>query len=192
MTIRPFFGFFAAITIAAICSATAFSQTADAQAGAKGTTRQPASAAPSSPELLAQYGDWGVYVSKTPKTKICYALSQPKDRKPAGLKRDPAYFFVSTRPGENVHNEVSVVVGFPIKEGSDAALTVGGVNYEFYTKNDGAWVRNAAEEARLIEALRKGSDFTLKSTSTRNHDTIDRYSLSGISQALDRVAKECK
>lgn len=190
MTIRPLNGFFVGVAIAAICSAGMFSQPVAAKP--KAAAKQPASAAASTPALVAQYGDWGVYTSQTPKTKICYALSQPKDRKPAGLKRDPAYFFISTRPGENVHNELSAVVGFTLKEDSNATLDIGGAKYEFYTKNDGAWVRNAAEESKLVEAMRKGKDFTLKTTSSRNHDTIDRYSLSGVSQALDRVEKECK
>lgn len=153
---------------------------------------QPAAGAGAAPALIAQYGDWGVYVSQAPKTKICYALSQPKDRQPGGLKRDPGYFFISTRPGENVRNEVSVIVGFTIKDGADATVDIGGASFPFFTKNDGAWMKNAAEEARLIEALRKGRDFTIKSTSQRGNATNDRYSLSGIGQALDRVAQECK
>ena len=152
----------------------------------------PAVATGAAPSLIAQYGDWGVYVSQTPKTKICYALSQPKDRQPAGLKRDQGYFFISTRPGENIRNEVSVVVGFAIKDGADATVDVGTASFPFFTKNDGAWMKNAAEEARLIEALRKGHDFTVKSTSQRGNPTNDRYSLSGIGQALDRVGQECK
>ncbi len=144
------------------------------------------------PALIAQYGDWGVYVSQTPKNKICYALSQPKDRQPGGLKRDPGYFFVSTRPTENVRNEASVVVGFALKDGTDAAVDIGGTSFSFFTKSDGAWIKNAAEEARLIEALRKGRDFSVKATSQRGNATNDRYSLTGIVQALDRAAQECK
>jgi invasion protein IalB len=153
---------------------------------------QGAGAGGAAPSLIAQYGDWGVYISQTPKTKVCYALSQPKDRQPGGLKRDPGYFFISTRPGENVHNEVSVVVGFTIKDGADAIVDVGTASFPFFTKNDGAWMKNAAEEARLIEALRKSRDFTVKSTSQRGNPTNDHYSLSGIGQALDSVAQECK
>lgn len=144
----------------------------------------------SGPTLVSQYGDWGAYVSNT-KNKICYALSEPKDRKPK-LTRDPGYFFVSTRPGENVQNEVSVVVGFTIKEGTDASLDIGGMSFPFYAKNDSAWLKNAAEEPKLIEALRKNHDLTVKSTSARGNVTTDHYSLSGIAQALDRVAQECK
>ncbi|MFS8036913.1 invasion associated locus B family protein [Xanthobacter sp. AM11] len=140
---------------------------------------------------VAQFGDWSVYVS-TASPKVCYAISQPKSRAPEGLKRDPAYFFVSTRPGENVKNEVTITVGFPLKEGSDATLTVGSMSLQLYTKNEGAWVRNVADEARLVDAMRKGRDLTVVSTSLRGNPTTDKYSLSGIGQALDRVAQECK
>ncbi len=208
MTTRPLFVCLAASIFAVSLPLAALAQTAATppQAQTKKDAKQPAKpkedpqpaqgagagGAGAAPSLIAQYGDWGVYLSQTPKTKVCYALSQPKDRQPGGLKRDPGYFFISTRPGENVHNEVSVVVGFTIKDGADAIVDVGTASFPFFTKNDGAWMKNAAEEARLIEALRKGRDFTVKSTSLRGNATNDRYSLSGIGQALDRVAQECK
>lgn len=187
MTIRPLS--IVCLGLIAAMASPLSAQSAKKKSAPKAETQQ--SAAGSGPKLVSQYGDWGVYVSQG-KSKICYALGEPKDRKPSGLKRDPAYIFISSRPSENVRDEVSIVVGFPMKEGSDATLEVGGMSFPFYTKNDGAWVRNAAEESKLIEALRKNRDFTVKSTSTRDHVTTDRYSLSGVSQALDRVAQECK
>jgi invasion protein IalB len=205
MTPRPLLAFLAASIFAVSLPLAALAQTAapPPQTPAKKDAKKPAkpkdepqpaqaAAAGPAPSLIAQYGDWGVYVSQTPKTKVCYALSQPKERQPGGLKRDPGYFFISTRPGENVHNELSVVVGFTIKDGADAIVDIGGASFPFFTKNDGAWMKNAAEEARLIDALRKGRDFTIKSTSLRGNATNDRYSLSGIGQALDRVDQECK
>ncbi|MDQ0349919.1 invasion associated locus B family protein [Ancylobacter vacuolatus] len=144
------------------------------------------------PKLVTQSGDWGVYLDTSGSGKICYALSQPKTRMPAGLKRDPAYFFISTRTAENVKGEVSVVMGFALKEGTDATLTIGPANFDLYTRGTGAWVRNVAEEARLVDALRKGKDVVVKSTSLRGNVTTDTYSLSGISAAIDRAAQECR
>jgi invasion protein IalB len=203
MTPRPLFACLAASILAVSLPLAALAQTTAPPSQKKDTKQpaqpkadpQPAQSATgtgAAPSLIVQYGDWGVYVSQAAKTKICYALSQPKERQPGGLKRDPGYFFISTRPGENVRNEVSVVVGFAIKDGADATVDVGTASFPFFTKNDGAWMKNAAEEARLIDALRKGRDFTVKSTSQRGNPTSDRYSLSGIGQALDRIAQECK
>jgi invasion protein IalB len=61
-----------------------------------------------------------------------------------------------------------------------------------YTQNDGAWVKNAAEEPKMVEAMRKGHDLIVKSESSSGTKTTDTYSLKGISEALDKVAEECK
>lgn len=190
--------FIACLTLAISASMPALAQTAAkksqgrAKAAPKAAAREApkAKAGPSGAQLISQYGEWGAYVAN-PKGKICYVLSEPKDRKPK-LKRDPGYIFITTRPAENVQNELSVVAGFALKDGADATLSVGGMDFPLYTKGDSAWLKNAAEEAKLIEALRKQRDLTVKTTSTRGNLTTDHYSLSGISQALDRAAQECK
>lgn len=144
------------------------------------------------PKLVGQFGDWGAYVDTSGSGKICYALSQPKTRMPAGLSRDPAFFFISTRTAENVRNEVSVVMGFPLREGTDATLTIGSANFDLYTRGTGAWVRNVAEETRLVDAMRRGRDVVVKSTSGRGNVTTDTYSLNGVSAAIDRATQECR
>ena len=89
-------------------------------------------------------------------------------------------------------NEVSVIVGYPQKPGHDAGAAIGSANYVMYTANDGAWVKNAAEEAQMVDAMRKGSDLVVKSESGRGTKTTDTYTLKGLAQALDKVAAECK
>jgi hypothetical protein len=145
-----------------------------------------------SPSLVGQFGDWGVYVGGGQSGKVCFALSQPRERLPAGLNRDPAYIFISTRPGDNVRNEFSALLGFPLKEDADPSAKIGNDSFALYARQAGAWIRNVAEEARLIDAMRKGADLEMRSTSSRGNVTTDRYSLSGISQALDRVTQECR
>ena len=106
--------------------------------------------------------------------------------------RDPAYTFISTRPTENVRNEVSIVVGYPFKAGYEASADIGSNKYALYTQGDGAWVKNPAEEARMVDAMRRGSDMIVVGESGRGTKSTDRYALKGLSQALDRVAQECK
>ena len=60
------------------------------------------------------------------------------------------------------------------------------------TQDDGAWIKNAAEEGRMVDAMRKGSDLTIKGTSGRGTQSTDQYSLQGLAQALDRAEQECK
>lgn len=144
--------------------------------------------------LLGQFGEWGAYRATPSGKKICFALSKPTSAtsEPPGRPRDASYAFVSTRPTEKVRNEVSVIVGYPQKPGHDATAAIGSATYSMYTQNDGAWVKNSAEEAQMVETMRKGSDLVVKSESSRGTKTTDTYSLKGIAQALDKVAEECK
>jgi invasion protein IalB len=146
-------------------------------------------AAVPAPNLIAQYGDWGVYVNKTAKT--CFALTQPKDRQPGNVKRDPAYFFVTTRQSEKLSNEISIMTGFTLKEDADVVLAAGGKNFAMFAKGAGLWVKEPAEEPKLLDALKNEKELTLKLTPAKGQVTTDRYSLAGLPQALERVAKEC-
>lgn len=164
-----------------------------AAAGAAAAAAKPAQAAtgPGGASLINTYGDWGVYTAQTGRSKICYALSQPQERLPKNLSRDPAYLFVSFRPAENVKNEVALVLGFTAKENGPASAAIGNASYELVTKSANAWLKNPAEEGQAIATMAKGSSLMVKSQSTRGSSLTDRYSLSGFSKALDQARKEC-
>jgi invasion protein IalB len=146
------------------------------------------------PNLLGQYGDWGAYSATPGGKKVCFVLAKPKSSQtnPPNRPRDPAYVFISTRPAENVRNEVSVIIGYPFKANSDATVEIGPTKFSMYTQNDGAWIKNVAEETRLIEAMRKGADLTIKGVSGRGTQSTDQFSLKGLSEALSRADQECK
>ena len=143
------------------------------------------------PALVGQFGDWGAFATPQAKARTCYALSQPKTRAPGNLNRDPAYVFVSHRPAEKVRNEVAIIVGFDVKEDSKPTAEIGDEEFALVAKGPNLWLRNATEEGKFITAMRKGARMTIKARSTRNNLTTDSYSLSGVSQALDRATKEC-
>ena len=81
--------------------------------------------------------------------------------------RDPAFLFVSTRPAEKVKEEVSVDHRLSVQARSEATVEVGATNFALYTQNDGAWIKNAAEEARMVDAMRKGADLVVKGNPAR-------------------------
>jgi hypothetical protein len=146
------------------------------------------------PNLLGTFGDWGAYTASPGGKKICFALAKPSksETTPPGRSRDPAFLFVSTRPAEKVKDEVSLIIGYGFKQNTDAMLELAGASYAMYTQNDGAWIKNAAEEPKLIDAMRKGGDLTIKGTSARGTGTVDVFSLKGLAQALDKVGEECR
>jgi Invasion associated locus B (IalB) protein len=206
---------------AAVCAASAFLPPAIAATkAAKPAPKSGAKEEASKPSLVASFGDWNVFVGAVGKGRICYTLAQPKSREPAGLTRDPGYAFISDRPSEGVRNEVSFIMGFDVSSGTDAAdskaeakggekpsskpgaksktpvdpapvALVDQASFDMLPKGGNLWVKNAAKEGALITEMRKGAKLVIKAASLRGHQSIDTYSLTGFTQAMDRLQKEC-
>jgi hypothetical protein len=151
-----------------------------------------ATAAAQTPSRLGVFKDWTAYSYTDGRGKVCYAASQPKDTEPKNVNRDPIFFMVSTRPADRINNEVSVLVGYPLKQDSKVSVDVDGKTFVMFTKEDGAWVENIADESVLVDALKAGSKMVVKGTSRRGTNTVDEYSLSGSAAALESVAKACQ
>ena len=153
-----------------------------------------AAAGGAEPTLIGQFGTWGAYTASPNGKKVCFALAKLSSSKtnPPNRPRDPAYAFISTRPAEKVVNEVSIMIGYTVKPGSESTLQVGGGTYAMYTQGDGLWIKNAAEEERMVEAMRKSADLTVKAVSAKGTETIDSFSLKGLAQALDRLGQDCR
>jgi hypothetical protein len=146
------------------------------------------------PTLLGQYGEWGAYTASPGGKKVCFAIAKPTSSQtnPPDRPRNPTYMFISTRPAEKVSNEVSIIIGYPFKPGTEASAAVGSTSYALYTQQDGAWIKNAAEEAQMVNAMRAGQSAVVKGASAKGTQSTDTFSLKGLAQALDRVGQECK
>jgi hypothetical protein len=165
-------------------------------------------AVPSKPALVGSYGDWKVYQSGSGKAKICYLLAQPKKRDPEVSERQQAYAFISERPSERVRNEISFVMGFTVATSGDVkekkpkkpkkgdapvapTLTIGDSVYDLAPKGSDLWIKNPAEESKVIAEMRKGATLVIKAAAKKGGRTTDTYSLAGFSQAIDKALKEC-
>jgi hypothetical protein len=165
-----------------------------AKPDAKPAAAAAAAAGGAEPTLIGQFGTWGAYTATPNGKKVCFALAKPSSSKtnPPNRPRDPAYAFISTRPAEKVTNEVSVMIGYTLKPGSESTLEVGGATYAMYTQGDGLWIKNAAEEERMVDAMRKAADVVVKGVSAKGTESIDTFSMKGLAQALDRLAQDCR
>lgn len=141
--------------------------------------------------LIGTFNDWRALTTGKDKQKMCYALSEPKERLPKTLKRDPGYLFISTRAADGVRNEVAFKLGFAGKTGQDGTLTVGSVNFALVASGDSAFLKNPAQEAQLIEQMKRAQTISIKVASARGNETTDRYSMNGFAKAIEAVAKEC-
>ncbi len=163
--------FFLAMALGALSFTSAFAQSRDA---------------------LGRFKDWDAYKLNNEGQTACYAVSKPKEMIPKSAKRDAVYFLITHWPARSVSAEPSIQIGYPYRPGSEATVTVGGASFKFFTKDDGAWLSDAAEEKKLVSTMRQGSTMVIKGTSTRGTITTDRYSLAGLSAALDKIEAACK
>ncbi|MDC9700677.1 MAG: invasion associated locus B family protein [Alphaproteobacteria bacterium] len=149
-------------------------------------------AASKAPHLITQKGDWAAYSVPMKDGKTCYVVSQPKDQNPKNVRRDPSYFFVTIRPREKIRNQVSVTIGYPFANKKRASAEVKGKSFALFTKDDKAWIENLSEQDSLVSAMKKGATMTVRGISRRGTHTVDSYSLSGITQALQAAHNACR
>ncbi|MDB5597975.1 MAG: hypothetical protein JWN71_19 [Xanthobacteraceae bacterium] len=144
--------------------------------------------------LLGQYGDWGAYSAAPNGKKVCFALARLVNSPPGtrNQPRDPTYLFISTRPADGVKNEFSIMSDYSFKPASDAVVEIGGTSYAMYTQNNQAWIKNRADETRLIDAMLRHPKVSIKGDTARGARPSDDYAIKGLGQALDRVGQECR
>ena len=150
-----------------------------------------ASAQAPTPTLLEQYNDWEAYLYENGGKVTCYILSKPKTLAPSNRNHGDVFFFLTSRPADDVSNEVSVLVGYPFAADSTVTVDVDGTAYSLFTKDDGAWVESPADEQQLVASMRAGSRMTVKGQSARGTETTYTFSLSGVTAASNRISQSC-
>src|SRR5262249_38082799 len=117
------------------------------------------------PTLLGAYSGWSAFQSATGDGRTCYVMAQPSSSEPAKAKRDPIYFLISDWPRRKAKAEMQIIPGYKYKDGSAVTAQIGPDKVQFFTQNNSgsgsAWVKDPADEARLADAMRRGSQITV-------------------------------
>ena len=108
-----------------------------------------------------------------------------------------------------MRNEISFVMGFEVATAADLKdrkkdrkrprppkppirrVVIGEAEFDLAPKGSDLWIKNPAEEGKVIDEMRKGANLVIKAASKRGGPTTDTYSLSGFSQAIDKAVKDC-
>ncbi|MEM6851481.1 MAG: invasion associated locus B family protein [Pseudomonadota bacterium] len=149
-------------------------------------------AAAATPKAIATYRDWNVFQLEEGGDTICFAVTEPQDSSPKSVRHGDVFFLVSTWKSGAASNQPSFMAGYDLKERSKPAARVGSDKFEMYTSKNEAFVEEPADEARLINSMRRGSTMRVSATSSRGTATSYEISLLGVSAALDRAAEACK
>ncbi len=143
------------------------------------------------PKILGSYKAWDAYKLTRDGNTICYVVSQPTDTQPKNVKRGDIFFIVSNWANLNIKGQPSVVTGYTYRDGSTTTAKIGSEKFNFFTQGDGAWMRESTNERKILGAMRRGTTMIVTGTSTRGTLTTDRYSLAGISAALEKINQVC-
>lgn len=142
------------------------------------------------------FKDWSVFTADA-NGPVCWIVTQPQSSsakrggKPVSVRRGDIYLNVSFRPEQGVVNEVSMVAGYPFRDGSEVTATIGSSRFKLFTNGENAWPRQG-DDVKIIEAMKKGSVATFTGVSSRGTTTTDRFSLLGFTDALGEAGNRCK
>ncbi len=142
--------------------------------------------------FVERFRDWSLYVHEDPSGKICFIVSLPTKQEGTFTRRGQPRLFVTQFGGENARQEVSVDPGYTYRSGSVVEAVVGEVRFELFTEKDRAWARSAVDDARLIDAMRRGNQIQIRGTSIRDTWSLDTYSLAGFSAAYRAMMETCR
>lgn len=152
-------------------------------------------AAAAEPKVLGSEGDWTAFGGSDPKE--CWAVSPPKSSKntdaegnPKDVTRSDIRLYIAYRPGQN--GEISFQGGYPFAPDSTVDVTIGSGKFKLFTEGENAWTGSPDEDAKLIAALRGGSEAVISGRSARGTRTVDSFSLKGITAMTNKAKETCK
>jgi hypothetical protein len=143
------------------------------------------------PEFLGTHRDWNVYAFTEDSQKICYMASEPKKQEGNYTRRGDPAVLVTRRPNPRV-DEVSVQPGYGYLEGSEVEVGVGNRKFALFTRGEHAWTKSEEEDQALIDAMKRGSDMTVRGTSTKRTFSLDTDSLLGFTAAYQAMVDACR
>ena len=139
--------------------------------------------------------DWSVFVESDPSE--CWAVSAPKetlntrDGNAVDVRRGDIRLIVFYRPSENVNGQVMFTGGYPFANESTVSMQVGDTTFQMFTDGETAWPATAADDARFVEAMKRGANAVLTGRSGRGTQTQDTFSLLGFTAAVEEAANRC-
>jgi hypothetical protein len=108
------------------------------------------------------------------------------------VNRGDIFLTITIRPTDGVSNEVSFVSGYPFEKGSEVKASVGQKKFTLFTEGENAWPPSVEDDRALVDAFRRGSKAKVEGVSKRGTKTIDTFSLSGFTAALEAATALCK
>ena len=140
---------------------------------------------------IGKFKDWEAFAVTENDNKICFAQSIPILRAPKKFERNPSRLFITFRPSEDIIDEVSATSGYTFQKEKIVKAKTGKKTYDFFSREEFAWILDTEEEQRFIKAMKKASRVMIIGRTEKGKQTIDHYSLRGFTKAYNTAKKNC-
>ena len=140
---------------------------------------------------IGKFKDWETFTVTENVNKICFAQSIPILRAPKKFERNPSRLFITFRPSEDIKDEVSATSGYTFQKEKIVKAKTGKKTYDFFSREEFAWILDTEEEQRFIKAMKKASRVMIIGRTEKGKQTIDHYSLMGFTKAYNTAKKNC-
>ena len=140
---------------------------------------------------IGKFKDWETFTVTENNNKICFAQSIPILRAPKKFERNPSRLFISFRPTEGIKDEISATSGYTFQKEKIVKAKTGKKTYDFFSREEFAWILDTEEEQRFIKTMKKASRVMIIGRTEKGKQTIDHYSLMGFTKAYDTAKKNC-
>ena len=138
---------------------------------------------------------WSVFVDGDPQE--CWAVSAPaetvntRDGQPVTVRRGDILLFATYRDGQGDVAEISFTGGYPFRDGSTVDVEIGDAEFQLFVDGNWAWSASPEDDARLLEAMRRGREAVLTGVSSRGTTTRDTFNLFGFTAATEEAQRRC-
>jgi len=140
---------------------------------------------------IGKFKDWETFTVTENDNKICFAQSIPILRAPKKFERNPSRLFITFRPSEDIKDEISATSGYTFQKENIVKAKTGKKTYDFFSREEFAWIVDTEEEQRFIKAMKKASRVMIIGRTEKKKQTVDHYSLMGFTKAYNAAKKKC-
>jgi hypothetical protein len=142
---------------------------------------------------LGTFNAWSAYTATDQSGQLCFIIGEPIKSEPTGVNRDPVKFLIVHRKGMGSKNEVQTQIGYPYNTtDAKASVAVDGKNYVMAARGSTAWLASSSDEPGFVAAFKAGNQMVVRGTSQRGTNTVDTYSLSGATAAMNAIDAACQ
>lgn len=143
------------------------------------------------PKAVGKFKSWSVYTDTRDGETVCYAATTATQKSPRSADHGDVWYYVTYWKSGGSPAQPSLKVGYELKPERAPKTMVGRSSWTMFAVGREGFADDA-DDPRIIDALRKGSDLKVEAVSARGTSVSYTFSLSGSAAAIDGAGAACK